>query len=33
MKGKYAVTVNGNWRVVFSFNGKDAVDVDYVDYH
>jgi proteic killer suppression protein len=33
MKGKYAVTVNANWRVIFSFNGKDAVDVDYLDYH
>jgi proteic killer suppression protein len=33
MKGKYAVTVNGNWRVIFNFIGKDAVDIDYLDYH
>ncbi len=32
-KGEYAVRVNKNWRVVFKFNGKDAVDVDYLDYH
>ena len=28
-----AVKVNGNWRVVFRFEGQDAYDVDYVDYH
>lgn len=33
LKGAWAVDVSGNWRVVFSFEGKDAVDVDYVDYH
>ncbi len=32
-KGAWAVDVSGNWRVVFRFDGKDAVDVDYVDYH
>jgi plasmid maintenance system killer protein len=25
--------VSGNWRVVFYFEGEDAVDVDLVDYH
>ena len=25
MKGKYAVTVNGNWRVVFKFLGKEPL--------
>ena len=25
--------VSGNWRVVFRFDGNDAVDVDYLDYH
>jgi len=25
--------VSGNWRVTFSFDGKDALDVDYEDYH
>ncbi|HIN21167.1 MAG TPA: Killer protein, partial [Rhodospirillales bacterium] len=23
----------GNWRVTFRFEGPDAVDVDYLDYH
>ena len=32
-KGAWAVDVSGNWRVVFRFEGNDAVDVDYVDYH
>lgn len=31
--GKWAVSVNGNWRLVFAFVGKDAVLVDYIDYH
>ncbi|MBM5812772.1 MAG: peptidase [Gammaproteobacteria bacterium] len=31
--GTWSVTVRGNWRVTFRFEGKDAVDVDYVDYH
>ena len=25
--------VNGNWRITFSFDGIDALDVDYEDYH
>ncbi|MBF0368542.1 MAG: type II toxin-antitoxin system RelE/ParE family toxin [Magnetococcales bacterium] len=33
LKGHYAVSVSGNWRVTFRFEGKDAVDVDYLDYH
>lgn len=33
MKGHWAVTVNGNWRMVFSFDGTDAVLVDYRDCH
>jgi len=32
-KGAWAVDVSGNWRVVFRFEGNDAVDVDYLDYH
>ncbi len=32
-KGTWSVTVSGNWRISFSFDGKDAVDVDYEDYH
>lgn len=33
LKGFYAVTVWANWRVIFRFEGGDAVDVDYLDYH
>jgi proteic killer suppression protein len=32
-KGQYAVSVSGNWRIVFAFDGQDATDVDLVDYH
>ena len=32
-KGTWSVAVSGNWRISFSFDGKDAVDVDYEDYH
>jgi proteic killer suppression protein len=27
------VTVSGNWRVTFRFEGGDAYEVDYLDYH
>jgi toxin HigB-1 len=33
LKGFWAVTVRANWRVIFSFDEGDALDVDYVDYH
>jgi len=33
LKGHWAITVNGNWRVTFKFDGVDAVVVDYQDYH
>lgn len=33
LKDFYSVKVNGNWRVVFSFEGQDAILVDYSDYH
>ncbi len=32
-KGQWAVSLSGNWRVVFRFEGEDAIDVDLVDYH
>jgi toxin HigB-1 len=32
-KGTWAVRVSGNWRITFSFEGEDAIDVDYEDYH
>lgn len=31
--GHYSVTVNGNWRMTFTFEVSDAVLVDYQDYH
>jgi len=27
------VYVSGNWRLLFAFDGEDAVLVDYQDYH
>jgi proteic killer suppression protein len=33
LKGFWAVTVRANWRVIFRFADRDALDVDYVDYH
>jgi len=33
LKGHWAVSVNGNWRMTFIFEGTDAVLVDYMDYH
>jgi proteic killer suppression protein len=33
LKGMWAVSVSGNWRLTFAFEGKDAVLVDYQDYH
>jgi toxin HigB-1 len=32
-RGTWAVSVSGNWRVTFRFEGPDATDVDYEDYH
>ncbi len=32
-KGLWAVSVNGNWRITFTFVEGDADIVDYVDYH
>lgn len=33
LKGHYAVSVSGNWRVTFRFRGEDAAEIDYLDYH
>jgi proteic killer suppression protein len=30
-EGMWSVTVNGNWRVTFYFEGTDAILVDYWD--
>lgn len=33
LKGHWAVSVSGNWRLTFRFEGEDAFLVDYQDYH
>jgi proteic killer suppression protein len=32
-KGSYSVTVTGNWRITFRFDGEDAIDLNLEDYH
>ncbi len=32
-KGTWAVNVSGNWRITFRFEGADATNVNYEDYH
>ena len=33
LKGRWSVTITGNWRIVFRFENGDAFDVDLTDYH
>ena len=33
LAGFYAVSVSGNWRVIFRFEDGEATDVDLMDYH
>jgi proteic killer suppression protein len=33
LKGHWAVSLSGNWRLTFRFEGEDATLVDYQDYH
>ena len=33
LKGHWAVTISGNWRVTFRFENGDAFEVNYQDYH
>jgi len=33
LAGHWAISVNGNWRLTFVFEGQDATIVDYRDYH
>jgi len=33
LKGFYAVSVSGNWRITFRFAHGDALDVNLEDYH
>jgi proteic killer suppression protein len=32
LQDHWAVSVNGNWRLTFAFEGEDAILVDYQDY-
>jgi toxin HigB-1 len=31
--GLWSVSVSGNWRVIFRFDGNNATEIDYLDYH
>ena len=31
--GLWSISVSGNWRITFRFEGGDVYDVDLVDYH
>lgn len=33
MKGRWAIAVNGNWRLTFEFRDGNAHVLDYEDYH
>jgi len=33
LKHHFAVKVSHNWRLIFQFEGEDAILVDYIDYH
>jgi len=33
LAGHWSVKVNANWRMTFTFDGEDAILVDYRDYH
>lgn len=33
LKNFFSVHVNGNWTIIFRFEGSHAFDVDYLDYH
>lgn len=33
MRGRWAITVNGNWRMTFEFKDGNAYILDYEDYH
>ncbi len=32
-KGRYAISVSGNWRLTFEFRNGDVYVLDYEDYH
>ena len=32
-EGQYSISVNDQWRLCFRFDGKDAFDVEFCNYH
>ncbi len=32
-KGVWSVWISENWRIIFEFEGNDAINIDYLDYH
>lgn len=32
-RGQHSIRINGQWRLCFRFDGRDAFDVEIVDYH
>ncbi len=32
-RGRWAISISGNWRITFGFTGNDVDAVDYEDYH
>lgn len=33
LRGYWSITINGNWRIIFCFDGENVELVDYLDYH
>lgn len=33
LHGKYSIRINQQWRIVFEWEGEDALNVEIVDYH
>jgi proteic killer suppression protein len=31
--GQWSISISGNWRVIFEFEGQHVTNVDLVDYH
>lgn len=32
-KGQFSIRINNQWRVCFEWSGRDAINVEIVDYH
>jgi proteic killer suppression protein len=33
LSGLWSVSVSGNWRIIFRFEGSHVTDIDLIDYH